>query len=159
MDQNVKNEQDGSLEGPSSENKTQKDAMETSGASPPVGEPASNLDTSGGTDEASRLKELQADIRDQDTLERDITRQADRLLMEQADERDNKRLEKTKHEKEYNLHIYAKCNVYLFCSSQKTRIANLAITPTSFATSRNFSASAPPERYRQTGRPQCRACK
>lgn len=75
MDQNVKNEQDGSLEGPSSENKTQNDALETSGASPPVGEPASTLDTSGGTDEASRLKELQADIRDQDTLERDITRQ------------------------------------------------------------------------------------
>lgn len=75
MDQNVKNERDGSPEGPSSENKTQNDTLETSDASPPVGEPASNLDASGGTDEASRLKELQADIRDQDTLERDITRQ------------------------------------------------------------------------------------
>lgn len=28
-----------------------------------------------GTDEASRLRELQADVRDQDDLERDITRQ------------------------------------------------------------------------------------
>ncbi|KAI9933484.1 hypothetical protein MW887_007957 [Aspergillus wentii] len=53
-----------------------------------------------GTDEASRLRELQADVRDQDDLERDITRQADKLLAEQADERDNKRLERTKHEKE-----------------------------------------------------------
>ncbi|KAL5340886.1 SNF2 family N-terminal domain-containing protein [Aspergillus crustosus] len=52
------------------------------------------------TDEASRLKELQADVRDQDALERDITRQADRVLMEQADERDNRRLDKTQHEKE-----------------------------------------------------------
>ncbi|KKK12890.1 hypothetical protein ARAM_005463 [Aspergillus rambellii] len=51
-------------------------------------------------DEVSRLRELHADIRDQDDLERDITRQADKLLMEQADERDNKRLEKTKLEKE-----------------------------------------------------------
>ncbi|BDD56279.1 hypothetical protein MPDQ_002057 [Monascus purpureus] len=52
------------------------------------------------TDEASRLRELQADVRDQGDLERDISRQADRLLMEQADERDNRRLERTRHEKE-----------------------------------------------------------
>lgn len=52
-------------------------------------------------DEASRLEELQADVRNQDDLERDITRQADRLLVEQADERDNRRLERTRHEKEY----------------------------------------------------------
>lgn len=51
-------------------------------------------------DEASRLREL-ADVRNQDDLERDITRQADRLLNEQADERDNKRLERTRHEKQY----------------------------------------------------------
>lgn len=53
-----------------------------------------------GGDEASRLEELQADVRNQDDLERDITRQADRLLVEQADERDNKRLERTRREKE-----------------------------------------------------------
>ncbi|KAB8278318.1 SNF2 family N-terminal domain-containing protein [Aspergillus minisclerotigenes] len=53
-----------------------------------------------GTDETSRLRELQADVRDQDDLERDISRQADRLLMEQADERDNRRLERTTLEKE-----------------------------------------------------------
>ncbi|KAK1142268.1 DNA repair protein rhp26 [Aspergillus melleus] len=53
-----------------------------------------------GVDEASRLRALQADVRDQDDLERDISRQADKLLLEQADERDNKRLEKTSQEKE-----------------------------------------------------------
>ncbi|KAL1982784.1 hypothetical protein VTN96DRAFT_900 [Rasamsonia emersonii] len=50
-------------------------------------------------DEASRLRELEASIRDQDDLERDIGRQADQLLMEQEDERDNKRLERTMNEK------------------------------------------------------------
>ncbi|THC99223.1 hypothetical protein EYZ11_001311 [Aspergillus tanneri] len=54
-------------------------------------------------DETSRLRELQADVRDQDDLERDISRQADKLLMEQADERDKKRLERTNREKEYGL--------------------------------------------------------
>ena len=53
-----------------------------------------------GEDEASRLKDLATEVRDQDDLERDIGRQADQLLTEQADERDNKRLEKTRGEKE-----------------------------------------------------------
>ncbi|KAI9871491.1 MAG: hypothetical protein M1830_002858, partial [Pleopsidium flavum] len=48
-----------------------------------------------GEDEASRLRDLATDIRDQDDLERDIGRQADKVLMEQADERDQKRMEKT----------------------------------------------------------------
>ncbi|GES59966.1 DNA repair protein Rhp26/Rad26 [Aspergillus terreus] len=52
-----------------------------------------------GTDEATRLQALQAAVRNQDDLERDITRQADKLLNEQADERDNKRLEKATIEK------------------------------------------------------------
>jgi DNA excision repair protein ERCC-6 len=39
--------------------------------------------------------DLLATAKDQDELERDIGRQADHLLTEQADERDNKRLEKT----------------------------------------------------------------
>ncbi|PNS17136.1 DNA repair protein rhp26 [Sphaceloma murrayae] len=47
-------------------------------------------------DEATRLAALGAGTRDQDDLERDIGRQADALLTEQADERDNKRLEKTR---------------------------------------------------------------
>ncbi|KAE8355080.1 SNF2 family N-terminal domain-containing protein [Aspergillus coremiiformis] len=51
-------------------------------------------------DETSRLRELQADIRNQDELERDISRQADRLLIGQADERDKRRLERTAQEKE-----------------------------------------------------------
>ncbi|KAJ5675676.1 DNA repair protein rhp26 [Penicillium macrosclerotiorum] len=46
------------------------------------------------TAEASRLQELNADVRDQDDLERDITRQADKFLAEKAEENDTKRLEK-----------------------------------------------------------------
>ena len=57
------------------------------------------LDTS-GKDEAAILAELAADTRDQDDLERDIGRQADAMLTEQADERDKKRLEKTQKAKE-----------------------------------------------------------
>ena len=53
-----------------------------------------------GEDEASRLKDLATEVRDQDDLERDIGRQADQLLTEQADERDQKRLEKTRGDKE-----------------------------------------------------------
>ncbi len=53
-----------------------------------------------GEDEASRLKDLATGVRDQDDLERDIGRQADQLLTEQADERDNKRLAKTRGDKE-----------------------------------------------------------
>ena len=45
-------------------------------------------------DEQATL-ELLATAKDQDELERDIGRQADHLLTEQADERDSKRLEKT----------------------------------------------------------------
>ncbi|KAJ9263893.1 hypothetical protein DTO212C5_7425 [Paecilomyces variotii] len=62
---------------------------------------ASNQNTTETTDESAQLRELlQTDIRDQDDLERDIGRQADKLLVEQADERDNKRLERAKNEKE-----------------------------------------------------------
>ena len=50
-------------------------------------------------DEASRLADLGAGVREQDDLERDIGRQADQLLLEQADERDKKRLEKTQKDK------------------------------------------------------------
>ncbi|PYH49874.1 DNA-dependent ATPase RAD26 [Aspergillus saccharolyticus JOP 1030-1] len=62
--------------------------------------PAQVSKPSVATNEASRLKDLQADIRDQDDLERDIARQADKLLLEQADERDTKRLERTQREKQ-----------------------------------------------------------
>ncbi|KAK0955369.1 DNA repair protein rhp26 [Friedmanniomyces endolithicus] len=51
-------------------------------------------------DEATVLAELAAGTRDQEDLERDIGRQADRLLVEQADERDKKRLEKTQKSRE-----------------------------------------------------------
>jgi DNA excision repair protein ERCC-6 len=49
-------------------------------------------------DEATRLKFLTIGTRDQDDLERDIGRQAEQLLTEQADERDKKRMEKTEAE-------------------------------------------------------------
>lgn len=53
-----------------------------------------------GEDEAARLKDLATEVRDQDDLERDVGRQADQLLTEQADERDQKRLEKTQADKD-----------------------------------------------------------
>ena len=53
-----------------------------------------------GKDEVSRLRALATDVRDQDDLERDVGRQADQLLTEQADQRDQKRLEKTQAEKD-----------------------------------------------------------
>ncbi|KAF2107874.1 DNA repair protein-like protein Rhp26/Rad26 [Lophiotrema nucula] len=49
-------------------------------------------------DEETRLKFLTTGTRDQDDLERDIGRQADQMLTEQADERDKKRMEKTEAE-------------------------------------------------------------
>ncbi|KLJ09541.1 DNA excision repair protein ERCC-6 [Blastomyces silverae] len=64
---------------------------------PPV--PETSPSTSVPDAESSRLRELQADVRDQDDLERDIGRQADKLLIEQADERDHKRLERARVEK------------------------------------------------------------
>lgn len=51
-------------------------------------------------DEATQLAELATGVRDQDDLERAIGQQADKLLLEQADERDKKRLEKTQRDRE-----------------------------------------------------------
>lgn len=45
-------------------------------------------------DEASRLQELNADFRNQDDLESDITKRADMMLAEKAEENDAKPLEK-----------------------------------------------------------------
>ncbi|KIY00855.1 uncharacterized protein Z520_03521 [Fonsecaea multimorphosa CBS 102226] len=50
--------------------------------------------------ETLRLRNLDAQVRDQDDLERDIGREADRLLFEQAHQRDQQRLEKSKAQKE-----------------------------------------------------------
>ena len=49
-----------------------------------------------GESEAERLKGLATEVKDQDELERDFGSQADRLLIEQADERDQKRFTKTR---------------------------------------------------------------
>lgn len=46
------------------------------------------------TDEASVLKGLTENVRDQDDLERDITNQANLVMIEQEDERDQKRIDK-----------------------------------------------------------------
>ncbi|KAF2500576.1 hypothetical protein BU16DRAFT_523354 [Lophium mytilinum] len=51
-------------------------------------------------DGEARLKMLATAIRDQDDLERDIGRQADQILNEQADEREQKRMDKTEGEKQ-----------------------------------------------------------
>ncbi|EEA24894.1 DNA repair protein rhp26 [Talaromyces marneffei ATCC 18224] len=51
------------------------------------------------TDETARLRELEANVRNQDELERELGHQADQLLIEQADERDQKRIERTTKEK------------------------------------------------------------
>ncbi|KAK3334036.1 SNF2 family N-terminal domain-containing protein [Cercophora scortea] len=47
-------------------------------------------------DEESALKNLTENVRDQDDLERDITQQANRALIEADDKRDQKRIEKAK---------------------------------------------------------------
>ncbi|KAI4153615.1 MAG: hypothetical protein L6R39_001536 [Caloplaca ligustica] len=72
--------------------------QDASGISTPSLEPA-NTEIH-GEDEATRLRALAADVRDQDDLERDVGRQADQLLTEQAMERDQKRLDKTQAEKD-----------------------------------------------------------
>src|ERR1700712_2572796 len=78
------------------------DTMARDSASPeqqqagPSVAPTENIE---GMDEEAVLN-LFATAKDQDELERDIGRQADQLLNEQADERDNKRLEKTETSKE-----------------------------------------------------------
>jgi DNA excision repair protein ERCC-6 len=46
------------------------------------------------TDEASALKGLTENVRDQDDLERDITNQANLVIIEQEDERDQRRIDK-----------------------------------------------------------------
>ena len=56
-----------------------------------------------GQDEATRIRQLAATVRDQDDLEKDVGRQADQMLLKQADERDRKRLERTEKEREYAL--------------------------------------------------------
>jgi DNA excision repair protein ERCC-6 len=61
-------------------------------------EDAEQLDIPEDADEQARLKFLTVGTRDQDDLERDIGRQADQLLTEQADERDKKRMEKVEAE-------------------------------------------------------------
>ena len=49
----------------------------------------------GDMEESARLKGLQAEVRNQDDLERDIGREADRILLEQANQREQQRLDKT----------------------------------------------------------------
>lgn len=73
-------------------------AMTFTGAEEPP-DPQGSQVAVDGEDEASRLRALATDVRDQDDLERDVGRQADLLLIEQADERDKKRLERTQAEK------------------------------------------------------------
>ncbi|KAJ9609664.1 DNA repair protein rhp26 [Cladophialophora chaetospira] len=57
-------------------------------------------ESGGGSDEAARIRNLDAEVRNQDDLERGIGREADRLLFEQAQQRDQQRLEKSKSQKQ-----------------------------------------------------------
>lgn len=74
---------------------------------PADNQPASDADSSERAadhsleeqDEETRLAEL-VSVRDQDDLERDIGQQADKLLLKQADERDQKRLDKTQKDRD-----------------------------------------------------------
>lgn len=50
-------------------------------------------------DESAVLETLNAEVKDQDAIERDIGRQADRLLNEQANSREQQRLERTKEQR------------------------------------------------------------
>ncbi|WPH02850.1 Hypothetical protein R9X50_00571800 [Acrodontium crateriforme] len=90
-----------------------KSGIETSHESQPSSaednEPANNQETEfavkegdflDDSDPAAQLAALATGVRDQDDLERDIGRQADQLLLEQADERDRKRAEKTQKSKD-----------------------------------------------------------
>ena len=75
--------------------------QEASADSDPVAEPHVTFAALvGGSDEAARLRNLDAQVRDQDDLERGIGREADRLLFEQGQQRDQQRLEKSKAQKQ-----------------------------------------------------------
>lgn len=50
--------------------------------------------------ETSRLRNLDALVRDQDDLERDIGREADKMMLQQATQRDQQRLDKSKSQRE-----------------------------------------------------------
>ncbi|KAI1107201.1 SNF2 family N-terminal domain-containing protein [Jackrogersella minutella] len=63
--------------------------QETSAADPDAENETTNI-----TDEASALKNLTANVRDQDDLERDITYQASLALIDAEDKRDEKRIDK-----------------------------------------------------------------
>ncbi|KAL8861516.1 MAG: hypothetical protein Q9178_002040 [Gyalolechia marmorata] len=80
------------------ENEQEQQPADTSTKLSSPSEPADN--DIHGEDEVTRLRALAADVRDQDDLERDVGRQADQMLTEQANERDQKRLEKTMSDKE-----------------------------------------------------------
>ncbi|PSN72079.1 hypothetical protein BS50DRAFT_569641 [Corynespora cassiicola Philippines] len=87
--------------------------------------PREDADIPSDADEETRLKFLTAGARDQDDLERDIGRQADQLLTEQADERDKKRIEKAEAEVRRNQAAIAKLRSRLampVVESQKVKI-------------------------------------
>nr|OQO26514.1 hypothetical protein B0A51_05906 [Rachicladosporium sp. CCFEE 5018] len=77
------------------------EAQDTTPVLPQLGEETqAEVNDVDDQDEAAQLAALTAGARDQEDLERSIGQQADRLLLEQADERDAKRLEKTQRDKD-----------------------------------------------------------
>lgn len=63
-------------------------------------QPGLPLEHDAKQNETARLAQLSATVRDQNDLEKDVGRQADQMLLEQADERDQKRLDKALKERE-----------------------------------------------------------
>ncbi|KAI5295830.1 hypothetical protein KEM52_000094 [Ascosphaera acerosa] len=72
------------------------DAPQHSSPSPDAHHPAAGAES---TDEIARLRAINAEVRDQDDVERDVNQEAERLLHQQADERDGKRMERASQEK------------------------------------------------------------
>ncbi|KAK3050916.1 DNA repair protein rhp26 [Extremus antarcticus] len=80
---------------------TEDSALDAIDASAPAQDSTTGQsDAANDGDEVAQLADLGAAIRDQDDLEKAIGQQADQLLVEQADERDKKRLEKTQTDKQ-----------------------------------------------------------
>ncbi|KAK7901079.1 DNA repair protein rhp26 [Exophiala xenobiotica] len=85
---------------PTEDQKRDTDSMIMDADQPGPSAPVSWHTASSESAETLRLRNLDAQVRDQDDLERNIGREADRLLFEQANQRDQQRLDKSRAQKE-----------------------------------------------------------
>ena len=98
-----------------------------SGVSDPESQPSLVHGDRIGEEEASRLAGLATEVRDQDDLQRDVFRQADQHLTEQANERDYNRLDKTQTDKAYVVSLQptnSKSPAHIFKAKFKVKSAN-----------------------------------